>query len=208
MNKKVVIIGASGHGKVIADIVIKSGDELIGFLDDNVEIQDKEIFEKKKVIDFVNNCEQIQKNNSEYFFVVGIGNNHIRKDIFEKYKLNYYTAIHPNSILSNQIKIGKGTVIMANAVVNANAQIGENCIINTGAIVEHDNIISNHVHISPNATLCGTVKVGELTHIGASATIKNNITICNECIIGAGAVVVKDIEKMGTYIGVPSKLLR
>lgn len=208
MNKKVVIIGASGHGKVIADIIIKSGDKLIGFLDDNVKIQNKEIFENKKVIGFVKNCEEIQRNNPEYFFVIGIGNNYIRKEIFEKYNLNYYTAVHPNAILSNQIQIGKGTVVMASAVINADAKVGENCIINTGAIIEHDNTINNNVHISPNATLCGTVKVGELTHIGASATIKNNITICNECIIGAGAVVIKNVDEKGTYVGVPIKKIK
>lgn len=205
MNKNIVIIGASGHGKVIADIVMKSEDNLVGFLDDNMQIQNKKIFEDKKVIGIVSDCEKLQKNNSDYLFIVGIGNNYIRKEIFERYKLNYYTAIHPNAILSNQIQIGKGTVVMANAVINTNANIGENCIINTGAIVEHDNIVSSNVHISPNATLCGTVKICELTHIGASATVKNNITICDECIIGAGAVVVKNIEEKGTYVGVPVK---
>ena len=207
MNKNVVIIGASGHGKVIADIIIKSGDNVIGFLDDNIDLQNKKVFLDKSVIGLVTDCEAIQEKNQEYLFVVGIGNNYIRKEIFEKYRLNYYTAIHPSAIISNQVQIGKGTVIMANVVINANADIGTNCIINTGSIVEHDNKIKNNVHISPNATLCGTVEIGELTHIGASATVKNNTTICNECIIGAGAVVVKNIEEKGTYVGVPVKII-
>lgn len=205
MNKNVVIIGASGHGKVIADIIIKSGDNVIGFLDDNINLKNKKVFLDKNVIGLVSDCEAIQEKNQEYFFVVGIGNNYIRKEIFEKYNLNYYTAIHPSAIISNQVKIGKGTVIMANAVINANAFIGENCIINTGSIIEHDNKIENNVHISPNATLCGTVTIGELTHIGAGATIKNNTKICSECVIGVGAVVVKDITSSGTYVGVPVK---
>lgn len=208
MNKDVVIIGASGHGKVIADIIIKSGDNVVGFLDDNIDLQNKKVFLDKSVIGLVADCETIQEKNQEYFFVVGIGNNYIRKEIFEKYRLNYYTAIHPSAIISNQVQIGKDTVIMANAVINANVFIGENCIINTGSIIEHDNKIENNVHISPNATLCGTVTVGELTHIGASVTVKNNINICKECIIGAGAVVVKDIISSGTYIGVPVKKIK
>lgn len=208
MNKNVVIIGASGHGKVIADIVLKSGDNLIGFLDDNMDIQNKEIFKEKKVIGVVKDCEKIQRDNSKYFFVIGIGNNYIRKEMFEKYKLNYYTAIHPNAVISNQVEIGKGTVVMANVVINADSSIGENCIINTGSIIEHDNKIDNNVHISPNSTLCGTVKVGELTHIGASVTVKNNTIICGNCIIGAGAVIVKNIEKKGTYLGMPAKIIK
>lgn len=204
MNKNVVIIGASGHGKVIADIIIKSGDNVIGFLDDNFNLQNKKVFLDKTVIGLVSNCEAIQEKNQEYLFVVGIGDNYIRKEIFGKYRLNYYTAVHPSAIISNQVQIGEGTVIMANAVVNANTNIGTNCIINTGSIVEHDNIIEDNVHISPNATLCGTVKVGKLTHIGANVTIKNNIKICSECIIGAGAVVVKNIVDKGIYLGVPA----
>ena len=179
----------------------------MGFLDDNIDLQNKKVFVDKSVIGLVTDCEAIQEKNQEYLFVVGIGNNYIRKEIFEKYRLNYYTAIHPSAIISNQVQIGKGTVIMANVVINANADIGTNCIINTGSIVEHDNKIKNNVHISPNATLCGTVEIGELTHIGASATVKNNTTICNECIIGAGAVVVKNIEEKGTYVGVPVKII-
>ena len=127
----VIIIGAGGHAKVIADIIYKSGDNLIGFLDDNIDLQNKKVFLDKSVIGLVTDCEAIQEKNQEYFFVVGIGNNYIRKEIFEKCRLNYYTAIHPSAIISNQVQIGKGTVIMANAVINANADIGTNCIINT-----------------------------------------------------------------------------
>ena len=96
---------------------------------------------------------------------------------------------------------------MANACINSSARIGKHCIINTGAIIEHDNIIENFVHISPNSALGGTVRIGENTHIGIGSVVKNNITICKNCTVGAGAVVVKNIEKEGTYIGVPAKKL-
>ena len=202
MNKNVIIIGAGGHGKVISDIIIKSGDKLIGFLDDNVEIGTK-IIEQYEIIGKVNECENIQEEDKSLSFVIAIGNNYTRKDIYEKYKLNYYTAIHPSAIIGMQVDIGEGTVIMANSCINPNTRIGKNCIINTGAIIEHDNIIGDYVHISPNATLCGTVKVGNFTHIGAGVTIKNNITICDNCIIGAGAVVIQDISQKGIFVGVP-----
>ena len=206
MNKNVIIIGAGGHGKVIADIIIKSGDKVVGFLDDNLEIGTK-VIEQYVIIGKVNDCIKLQEDKS-LLFIIAIGNNYIRKNIYEKYKLNYYTAIHPAAIIGMQVNIGEGTVVMANACINSNTTIGKNCIINTGAIIEHDNIIKDYVHISPNATLCGTVNVGVYTHIGASATIKNNIGICGDCIIGAGAVVVKDINQDGIYIGIPAKKIK
>lgn len=195
MCKKVIIIGASGHGKVIADIIKKFGDEVYGFLDDDLS---------KDVIGRVSDC----VNYKDMYFVIAIGNNKIRKSIAERYDLKYYTAIHPAAVIGENVDIGEGTVVMANAVVNPSATIGRHCIINTAAIVEHDNVLEDYVHISPNATLCGTVRVGEETHIGAGAVVRNNISIGNNIIIGAGAAVIKDIDKEGIYVGVPAKELR
>ena len=196
MCKNVIIIGAGGHGKVIADIVRKSNDNFIGFLDDDLS--------KENVIGRVSECTKYQ----DCYFVIGIGNNKIRKKIAEEYpELKYYTAIHPAAILSTNVKIGKGTVIMANAVINDSSEIGSYCIINTASVVEHDNCIEDYVHISPNATLCGTVKVGKETHIGAGAIIKNNISICGNVVVGIGAAIVKDIDESGTYVGVPGKMI-
>lgn len=207
MNRKVIIIGAGGHSKVITDIIEKSKDIVLGFLDDNKEKDEIIIKEKQyKVIGKIDECVKIQKENKDIQFVIGIGDNKTRKNIANRYNnLKYYTAIHPSSQIALDVEIGQGTVIMANTCLNTSAKIGKHCIINTASVIEHDNEINDYVHISPNATLCGTVKIGELTHIGAGATIKNNISICNNCIIGVGAVVVKNIEVCGTYIGTPAK---
>ena len=199
MNE-IIIIGAGGHAKVIADIVVKTGNILIGFLDDNESTP-------KKVLGFnylgeIENCREYI-NIAE--FVIGIGNNRIRQMISEKFDLEYTTLIHPSAQIGLNVKLGIGTVVMANAVLNSNTYIGEHCIVNTGAIIEHDNVIEDFVHISPNAVLGGTVKVGMKTHIGIGATVKNNISICGDCTIGAGGVVVKNITESGTYIGIPTK---
>ncbi len=205
MDNRVIIIGAGGHGKVIADIITKSKDELIGFLDDNKEIGEV-IIEKYKVIGKIEDITKFSIADSNIQFIIAIGDNKKRKTITEKYKiLNYYTAIHPNSQIGLGVTIKEGTAIMANTCINSSTTIGKHCIINTGAIIEHDNKIDDYVHISPNATLCGTVEIGTLTHIGAGSTIRNNIKICENCTIGAGTVVVKKIEEKGTYIGVPAK---
>ena len=204
MRKKVVIIGAGGHAKVIADIIEKSGDEIVGFLDDNKEIRTT-IIKEYKVIGDLNNrfAMAVTKENLE--FIIAIGDNKKREEISHSPNLKFYTAIHPSAQIGLDVEIQEGTVIMANACINSSAKIGKHCIINTGAIIEHDNIIEDFVHISPNVALGGTVKIGKSTHVGIGSTIKNNITICENCKIGAGAVVVKDIEKEGTYIGVPAK---
>lgn len=204
MSKEVVIIGAGGHAKVVADTIEKSGDRVVGFLDDNQEVG-KKIIKDYFVLGKVSDCIEIQTKHNNLFFIIAIGNNYIRKDIYEAYLLNYYTAIHPTVNIGLDVTIGKGTVVMANTCINSNAHIGDNCIINTGTIVEHDNEIESYVHISSNATLCGTVKVGAFTHIGAGVIVRNNTNIIEECVIGAGAVVIKDIEEKGTYIGVPTR---
>ena len=207
MSKQVVIIGAGGHAKVIADIIQKSGDIVYGFLDDKLPkgtiIANNE---KLKVIGDFNTRFTLPITHTDLEFIVAIGDNERRKEVAEKNvpNMKYYTAIHPSANIGIDVTIGEGTAIMANACINSSAKIGKHCIINTAAIIEHDNYLENYVHISPNATLCGTVKVGESTHIGAGVTVKNNIDITSNCTIGAGAVVVKNIEEEGTYIGVPA----
>lgn len=204
MRKKVVIIGAGGHAKVIADIIEKSGDEIVGFLDDNKKIGTT-IINEYKVIGDLNNRFTMAVTKENLEFIIAIGDNKKREEISHSPNLKFYTAIHPSAQIGLDVEIQEGTVIMANACINSSAKIGKHCIINTGAIIEHDNIIEDFVHISPNVALGGTVKIGKSTHVGIGSTIKNNITICENCKIGAGAVVVKDIEKEGTYIGVPAR---
>lgn len=204
MSKDVIIIGAGGHAKVIADIIYKSGDNLIGFLDDNLVNKGKEIYLGKKVIGTTKDIEIYNKN----YFIIGIGNNSIRKKINNENNLKLYTAIHPSAIIAEDVKIGTGSVIMAGVVINPGTVIGKNCIINTCSSLDHDNLLEDYVHISPGAHLAGTVSVKEGTWICTGATIINNITIAQNNIIGAGSVVIKDInEENGTYVGVPVKKL-
>ena len=201
--KSVIIIGASGHGKVIADIIQKSGDKVYGFLDDNTELSDTFLgFPVLGTID------KYKKYSNIAAFVIAIGDAETRNAISKKIQdVGIYTAIHPTAVISNlDVTIGKGTVIMANAVINSGSRIGEFCIINTGAIVEHDNTIEDYVHVSVGAKLAGTVYVGQYTWIGIGAVVSNNLKICENCIIRAGAVVIENIIKSGNYQGVPAKI--
>lgn len=196
MNR-LIIIGAGGHGKVIADAALKNGYTNICYIDDHAtgDVMGFPIIGTSADIEHLND--------GSTDFIIGIGNNAVRKTIAETYNVNWVSIIHPSAQIAFHTEIGKGTVVMANAVVNVCATVGEHCIINTGAIVEHDNVIENYAHISPNAALGGTVRIGSLTHVGIGATVKNNTEICSDCTIGAGAVVVKNIKEPGTYVGVP-----
>ncbi len=198
MNR-LIIIGAGGHGKVIADNALKNGYTDISFVDDHTqgECMGFPIIGKSSEIQALND--------GRTDFVMGIGNNVIRKMVVEKYNVNWVTLIHPSAQIAVNVSVGVGTVIMAGAVVNTCSTIGEHCIINTGAIVEHDNVIGDYVHISPGVKLSGTVVVGQRTWIGTGTSVKNNIEICEDVIVGVGSVVVKDIKNKGTYFGVVSQ---
>ena len=196
--KKLIIIGASGHGKVIADIAVKIGYEQIVFLDDNEKIKECAGF---PVVGRVSVANEIDGDK-----IVAIGNANIREKIQENLS-NVTTLIHPAAVISRRVNIGEGTIIMAGAVINSDTVIGNGCIVNTCASVDHDCKIGDYSHVSVGAHIAGTVEIGNKTWIGAGATVSNNINICSACMIGAGAVVVKNIKKPGIYIGVPVKEL-
>ena len=202
MCKEVVIIGAGGHGKVIADIAEKSGDKVIGFLDDSCTA------DKIIGIPIIGKTEKCIEYKDKYFFIA-IGNNAVRKKIAEKYsELKYYTAIHPSASIGLDVVIGDGTCLMANTVVNSSAKIGKHCIINTNTAIEHDCVLEDYVHISPGSAICGTVHIGSGTHIGAGVSVINNHNICENVIVGAGGAVCEDIVESGTYVGVPAKKIK
>lgn len=202
MDKKLLIIGAGGHGKVIADIAKLNGYKEIAFLDDDTTKK------KNGKYDVINTTAAIDEYINDYDFFVGIGDNQIRKKVTLKLKQKNIVQpvlIHPSAIVDESVVIEQGTVVMANVVINADAKIKEGCIINTASSIDHDCIIDSYVHISPGVHIAGTVKIGELTWVGIGASVRNNTVICANSIIGAGSVVVNDILEKGTYVGIPTK---
>lgn len=196
--KKLVIIGASGHGKVVADIAIKNGYNEIIFLDD-----DESIYECGGY-PIVGKSSEVGTIDADV--IIGIGNAGVRKRIQESIpEEKLATLIHPDAVVAEDVVIGVGTVVMAGAVINPGARIGKGCIINTCSSVDHDCEVGDYVHIAVGSHLCGTAFVGNGTWIGAGAIVSNNVSICPNCMIGAGAVVIKEIKESGTYVGVPAK---
>lgn len=196
---RLVIIGASGHGKVIADIAILNGYDDIVFLDDDENIKTCAGFPVVgRVADGIGMAGDK---------IVAIGNAETRERI--QGELDYVvTLIHPNAVISRRVQIGQGSVIMAGAVINSDSVVGDGVIINTGASLDHDCVIEDFAHVSVGAHIAGTVRVGKRAWIGAGAVVINNLNICGDCMVGAGAVVVRDISEPGTYIGVPAMRIK
>lgn len=203
MRKKLIIIGAGGHGKVVANVAIEMNKwQSVKFLDDDESIKLAMEFD---VIGGVSEA-FLYKNEADFF--VAIGSNPTREKIqgeLAKEGLNIISLIHPSAIIGKDVKIGKGTVIMAGVIVNCCSTIGKGCIINTGAIIEHDNKIEDYVHISPGTSLAGEVSVGKSSWIGIGSVVSNKINIAKETMVGAGSVVIDNIYHKGVYVGVPAK---
>ena len=201
MKNKLIIIGASGHGKVVADIAIKMNKwQSIAFLDDDESIK------TSMGLEVIGKTADAFTYKDEADFFVAIGSNATREKIQEKLiveGLNVVNLIHPSAVIGIDVEIGIGTAVMAGVVINSSTRIEKGCIINTSASLDHANVIEDYVHISPGVNMAGTVKVGKGSWIGIGSVVSNNVNICSGCKVGAGAVVVKDITEPGTYVGVP-----
>lgn len=199
MNR-LIIIGASGHGRVVADIAKLNGYTDIVFLDNDPTIT---------------SCAGYPVLGSDAMTVelegdvfIAVGKTEIRKKLMERDKdRSFPILIHPNAVIAEDVSIGIGSVIMAGVVINPGARIGKGVIVNTSSSIDHDCNIGDYCHISVGSHLSGTVFISDYTWVGAGAVISNNISICKKCVIGAGAVVIKDINTSGTYIGVPARML-
>lgn len=190
------LYGASGHAKVIMEILKANGVEIEGLVDDNPDI-----------IELLGYPVYHQRTDLSPM-IVSIGNNAIRKHIVEKLSVEFGQAIHPTAIVSHTAIIEEGTVIMQGAIVQACTRIGKHCIINTGASVDHECIIKNFVHISPHATLCGNVHVGEGSWVAAGTVVLPGVKIGKWSVIGAGSVVSKDIPDGVLAVGNRCKVIK
>ena len=191
MNKRLAIIGAGGHGKVVGEIALLNQYETINFFDDRVN--DIKVF-PFTIIDTLDYLKEHQKDYDDFF--VAIGDNQIRRDkiiLLKKHKMNIVSLVHPKSTISKFSSLGIGTCVMANAVVNPGALINEGVIVNTSSSVDHDCTIEDFAHISPNCSLSGGVKIGKFTHLGTGTSVHPGINIGDNVKTGIGSRIFKDI---------------
>ena len=205
MKKKLLIVGAGGHGSVVADIAGRNGFyEEIAFV---AKEQPKEGF----AYPYLGENAFAPGLLEQYDVIVAVGNNQTRQglmDELERTGATFATVVAPETYIASNVRIGKGTVVMPGAVINTGATIGSGVIINTTGSVDHDCIVGDFCHVSVGAHLCGGITLGERVWVGAGATIINGLSICADCMIGAGAVVISNIEESGTYVGVPARRVK
>lgn len=204
MNKKVFLIGYSEHGRVAADILLRSGRDLIAYCE-NEEKKDN-IYELEYWGVETNPDAQEKLSAHDYF--IAVGNNVTRGKIYSHTSESFglpINAIHPQAIVASNVELGAGVMIAANAAINPLAKIGNVVICNTGSIIEHDCILGDFCHIAPGATLCGTVEVGPYSFIGANAVVLQGVKIGSNVTIGAGSVVLEDVPDNQKLAGNPAR---
>ena len=203
--KTLAIIGASGHGKVVAEIAELSGWEEIVLFDDDVCLAGQEI----GVWQVQGTTEELIVNADRFSAaIVAIGSNEVRLQksnflLSQGFKLE--TLIHPSATLSKYADIKAGTVVMAGAVINPFTSVGMSSIINTSCSIDHDCVLGEGVHVSPGANVAGGVEVGDLSWLGIGSVVKHGLKIGNSVIVGAGAVVVNNVPDNHVVKGIPAK---
>jgi sugar O-acyltransferase (sialic acid O-acetyltransferase NeuD family) len=194
-----ILYGASGHAKVIIEILEKLGITVERLFDDNEKISSLNGYQ----------CTRYDNSKVDSQMIVSIGDNNTRKTIAEKLgKLSFGLAIDINAVVSKRAGIGEGSVVMPGAIINSGTVIGKHVILNTNSCVDHDCILEDYVHVSPGSSISGNVYIKEGTHIGTGASIMQNITIGKWCIIGAGCVVINDIPDFAVVVGNPGKVIK
>jgi sugar O-acyltransferase (sialic acid O-acetyltransferase NeuD family) len=207
-NKQVIIFGAGGHGKVLADIAQRSGRKVAGFVDDRRRLT---------TIDGINlpvlgNCEWLLDQQRERFCCgLGIGDNPSRMrvgQLLSREGFELATLVSPFAVIAPSARIGAGVVVVAGAIINPLAEIAEGAIVNSGVIVEHDAKIGRYANLSPNSTLGGEVEIGELAHVAMSATVLPRLRVGSRSTLGAGSVATSSIPDGVIAYGIPARVQR
>jgi len=199
---KLLVLGAGGHGLVIAEAAQAAGWDVQGFRDAS-KAPGTPVGAWEVIASLVVTIPPKVK------VIVGIGDNATRQRISEEMEgrgAEFATVIHPSAIISPSAIIGSGVFVGPRALVHAEAEVATGAIVNSAAVVEHHNHIGAYSHVASGATLAGTVKVGERVLIGAGSAVKPGMSITSDCVVGAGSAVVRHLEEPGIYVGVPAKL--
>jgi sugar O-acyltransferase (sialic acid O-acetyltransferase NeuD family) len=209
-TREILVFGASGHGKVVADIALAAGYERVVFADDDLSKRGLVLASLASEVVCIGSSEVAAYCASRDIPVaLGIGSNkHRQEKATELLRLGLrcVALVHPRACVARSVSVGDGSVVMAGAVVNVDARIGRFTILNTGSTVDHDCDLGEAVHISPGAHLGGSVNIGEGTHVGIGASVRNNLSVGCWSTIGAGAAVVGPIPDRVVAFGVPCRV--
>jgi sugar O-acyltransferase (sialic acid O-acetyltransferase NeuD family) len=205
--RRLAILGASGHGRVIADAALAAGWETVAFYDDAWPA-----VSASGPWQVVGRTADLRRDAAQLDgAVVGIGDNVTRliklRELLAGGAL-LVSVVHPDAVVSTRAEVGQGSVLLGGAVLNPFARLGRGCILNSGASVDHDCQLADGVHVSPGAHLGGGVRVGEASWIGIGASVIQGISIGAGATVGAGAAVVDDVADGATVVGVPARPVR
>jgi len=202
----IIIVGAGGHSKVVADAAARAGFGIIGFVDDQANTAP---LPEYRLIGTIADLANMRALSSAVRILVAIGDNRTRMRVVEELALpagRYATVIDPTAIVSRYASIAEGTVVLQGAIVNAGTAVGRHAILNTGCTVDHDCRIGDYAHVSPGAHLAGGVAVGEGAHLGIGTCAIPGCSVGGWSVIGAGAAIVKDIPMKRVAVGVPARV--
>lgn len=209
-SRRVFVYGASGHGKVVGDILLARHDpNFVGFVDDRNELQGTSVLG----LPVLGNGSWLHKEaeKTRVAVALGVGDNAARQRVAEKciaWGAELITLVHPGASVSGSARLGLGAVVMARAAINPDAKIGQGAIVNTGSVVEHDVDIGDFAHVAPNSAMGGASRLGTLSQLGIGAVVIHCVSVGASTIVGAGAVVVRDIPDKVVAFGVPARIRR
>ncbi len=218
-RKKLAIIGAGGHGRVVLDILLQSGwregrrggpADVVAFLDNNPQIHGRRI-DGVPVRGAVCDLPRLAAEAALDGVVIAIGDNGVRRGIareVEGWGVPLLSAIHRSAALAHNVTLGRNLVVAAGVVVCAHCQIGDSAILNTGCIIDHQTSIGEGVHVCPGVRIAGRVHVEAGAFVGIGATIVPKVTIGCEAIVGAGSVVIADVAPLSTVVGTPARPIK
>lgn len=205
----ILLVGAGGHARTVADTIERQGKYQIVGLIDNDRRLGEEVYHSYNIIGNDGSLKYMFSNGIKYAVIcVGqMGNSKVRRRLYRHLKeIGFYlpVIIDDTAVVANDVSIGEGTYIGRNAVVNVSAKLGKMCIVNTSAVIEHECIVRNFVHIAVHACVCGQSVIGNDVFLGANATVIQQINLGDGSIIGAGSVVIHDVPKGYTVMGNPA----
>ncbi len=209
-RRRIFVYGAGGHGKVVADILLRRGEsEFVGFVDDREELWGS------NVIGFPvlggGSWLRCEASHSCVVAALGVGDNQSRQLLAERcasWNIELLTVVHAAATVSQSARLGRGTAVMAGTIINSDARVGAGVIVNSGAVVEHEVEIGDYAHVAPRAAMGGASRLGAFSHLGLGAVVLPCIHVGSHTMVGAGAVVVKDLPDGVVAIGVPARIRR
>lgn len=212
MNHSIIVIGAGGHGAVVADALLAAGETVLGFTDPDERLRGRRlcglmVLGDDETVLPTHAPAAIRLANG----IGGVRGTAPRQRVQQRLQAQgwrFVSVRHPSAVVSPFARLGDSVQLLAASVVQTGAELGEGCIVNTAAVVEHDCRIGAHVHVAPGALLCGDVVIGARCHIGAGAVVRQGLRLGDDTLVGAGAVVVKDFAGSGTLAGTPARLLK